>query len=77
MLNLGPSPLYSRRDIAADSPRNILLYSLWVGGVVLSQGDETHRLFEFLRRTFLSTRARPFKPLTTGRPELPKASPLL
>jgi len=46
------SSLYSRRDLAIDSSRNILIYSLQLGGIVLSQRDATRRVLEFLRRTF-------------------------
>ena len=46
------SPLYSRRELAADSSRNILFYGFRLGGIVLSERDAARRLLEFLRRTF-------------------------
>src|SRR6516165_5485848 len=52
------SPLYSRRDRSVDSSRNILIYGLRLGGILLSKGDATRRLFDLLRRTFPCSRGR-------------------
>jgi len=44
--------LYFLRDITANPSRNILIYSFRLGGILLSQGDATRRLFDLLRPTF-------------------------